>query len=149
MFIVVSPSLFHQERECQREQRKSEGDGGRAGRERSRSRDFSTSSATSASTTAVGIVATSTHHLPADFMGSSLGSFHDGDPNTTNLYVGNLAPSCTEELLCEIFGRFGPINSAKVMWPRTDEEKARKRNCGFVSFVHRADAEDALVRIFH
>jgi hypothetical protein len=29
------------------------------------------------------------------------------------------------------------------MWPRTDEEKARKRNCGFCSFKRRCDAEDA------
>ena len=32
------------------------------------------------------------------------------------------------------------------MWPRTEEEKARKRNCGFCSFKRRADAEDAKVR---
>ena len=32
------------------------------------------------------------------------------------------------------------------MWPRTDEEKARRRNCGFCSFKRRADAEDAKVR---
>ena len=31
------------------------------------------------------------------------------------------------------------------MWPRTEEEKARKRNCGFCSFKRRADAEDAKV----
>ena len=32
------------------------------------------------------------------------------------------------------------------MWPRTEEEKARRRNCGFCSFKRRADAEDAKVR---
>lgn len=45
----------------------------------------------------------------------------------------------------DVFGRYGDINSVKIMWPRSDEEKARKRNCGFVSFKLRADAEDALV----
>mmetsp|Transcript_12804 Transcript_12804/g.22480 ORF Transcript_12804/g.22480 Transcript_12804/m.22480 type:complete len:578 (+) Transcript_12804:478-2211(+) len=30
------------------------------------------------------------------------------------------------------------------MWPRTAEERARNRNTGFVCFMHRADAEDAL-----
>ena len=30
------------------------------------------------------------------------------------------------------------------MWPRTDEEHARGRNCGFVAFMTRADAEEAL-----
>jgi U2-associated protein SR140 len=75
------------------------------------------------------------------------GSFDNGDPDTTNLYLGNLAPSITEELLFEIFGKFGPINSVKVMWPRTDEEKSRKRNCGFVSYMNRRDAEDAKVKL--
>jgi hypothetical protein len=45
--------------------------------------------------------------------------------------------------LYELFSKYGELNSIKVMWPRTDEEKARKRNCGFVSFMRRADAEDA------
>lgn len=52
----------------------------------------------------------------------------------------------TEEHLLDLFGRYGEINSVKIMWPRSEEEKARKRNCGFVSFKLRADAEDALVR---
>jgi U2-associated protein SR140 len=103
------------------------------------------------------------------------GSFPDGDPHTTNIYVGNLHPAVTEETLFDMFGRYGEINSVKVpfpmncafrsnhhtwsvhsltheylfdpfvqvMWPRSDEEKARKRNCGFVSFRRRSDAEDA------
>lgn len=29
------------------------------------------------------------------------------------------------------------------MWPRTQEEIDRKRNCGFISFMERADAEVA------
>lgn len=29
------------------------------------------------------------------------------------------------------------------MWPRTEEERARKRNCGFVSFWRREDAVKA------
>ena len=74
------------------------------------------------------------------------GSFPDAsDGSTTNLYVGNLASSVTEEKLAEVFGIYGNINSVKVMWPRTAEEKAKKRNCGFVSYMKRSDAEDALV----
>jgi U2-associated protein SR140 len=30
------------------------------------------------------------------------------------------------------------------MWPRSDEEKARGRNCGFVAFMNRKDGERAL-----
>ena len=73
----------------------------------------------------------------------SYGSHDTGDQDSTNLYVGNLAPGVTEESLMEQFGRFGDIYSIKVMWPRTDEERARQRNSGFVSFMTRSDAADA------
>jgi len=46
--------------------------------------------------------------------------------------------------LCEIFGKYGPLASVKVMWPRSDEEKARGRNCGFVAYMNRKDGERAL-----
>lgn len=49
-----------------------------------------------------------------------------------------------EEMLCQEFGRYGPLASVKIMWPRTDEERARERNCGFVAFMTRRDAERAL-----
>ncbi|KAJ0253224.1 Protein RRC1 [Hirschfeldia incana] len=82
--------------------------------------------------------------LPDDFDPTGrLGSFDDGDPQTTNLYVGNLSPKVDENFLLRTFGRFGPIASVKIMWPRTDEEKRRQRNCGFVSFMHRADGQAA------
>ncbi|KAL3844071.1 hypothetical protein ACJIZ3_001474 [Penstemon smallii] len=71
------------------------------------------------------------------------GSFDDGDPLTTNLYVGNLSPQVDENFLLRTFGRFGPIASVKIMWPRTEEEKRRERNCGFVAFMNRADAQAA------
>ncbi|KAK1372469.1 hypothetical protein POM88_028662 [Heracleum sosnowskyi] len=53
------------------------------------------------------------------------GSFDDGDPQTTNLYVGNLVPQpeVNENFLLRTFGRFGPIASVKIMWPRTEEER--------------------------
>ena len=49
-----------------------------------------------------------------------------------------------EEMLCQHFGKFGPLASIKIMWPRTEEEKSRNRNCGFVAFMRREDAEKAL-----
>ncbi|CAG9828735.1 unnamed protein product [Diabrotica balteata] len=73
-----------------------------------------------------------------------IGSFDNGDPNTTNLYLGNLNPKITEQQLLELFGRFGPLASIKIMWPRSDEEKARGRNCGFVAYMSRKDGERAL-----
>ncbi|KAG9130725.1 hypothetical protein Leryth_012674 [Lithospermum erythrorhizon] len=82
--------------------------------------------------------------LPDEFdpMGK-FGSLDDGDPQTTNLYVGNLAPQVDENFLLRTFGRFGPIASVKIMWPRTEEEKRRQRNCGFVAFMNRHDAQAA------
>ncbi|KAF1781784.1 Nucleotide-binding alpha-beta plait domain [Phytophthora cactorum] len=67
------------------------------------------------------------------------GSFDNGDPETTNLYVGNLAPTVTEEVL--------QVYSVKIMWPRSEEERARRRNCGFVSFYERRDADDARINL--
>ncbi|KAF4528799.1 hypothetical protein B566_EDAN017041 [Ephemera danica] len=67
-----------------------------------------------------------------------------GDPTTTNLYLGNLNPKITEQQLMEVFGKYGPLASIKIMWPRSDEEKARGRNCGFVAFMNRKDGERAL-----
>ncbi|KAJ6836808.1 protein RRC1-like isoform X1 [Iris pallida] len=83
--------------------------------------------------------------LPDEFdpSGKLIGSFDDGDPQTTNLYVGNLSPQVDENFLLRTFGRFGPIASVKIMWPRTEEERQRQRNCGFVAFMNRADGQAA------
>ncbi|KAJ8662758.1 hypothetical protein O0I10_001722 [Lichtheimia ornata] len=72
------------------------------------------------------------------------GSHDIGDPLTTNLYVGNINPAVNEMMICHEFGKYGPIASVKIMWPRTQEERERNRNCGFVSFMKRPDAEQAL-----
>ncbi|KAJ3210618.1 U2 snRNP-associated SURP domain-containing protein [Dinochytrium kinnereticum] len=72
------------------------------------------------------------------------GSHDIGDPHTTNLYIGNLNPTLDEESVCRMFAKFGPIASVKIMWPRTQEEKGRQRNSGFVSFMTRPEAEKAL-----
>lgn len=44
----------------------------------------------------------------------------------------------------ELFGKYGPLASIKIMWPRSEEERARGRNCGFVAYMSRRDAERAL-----
>eukprot|EP00873_Tetraselmis_striata_P014120 jgi/Tetstr1/434384/TSEL_023485.t1 len=71
------------------------------------------------------------------------GSFDEGDPFTTNLYVGNLAPIVDEEVLKREFGQFGAIASVKIMWPRDEEQRRRGRNCGFVAFMTREGAQAA------
>jgi U2-associated protein SR140 len=65
------------------------------------------------------------------------------DGLSTNLFVGNLAPDIDEHALLREFGRFGPIGSVKVMWPRDDEQRRRGKNTGFVAFMRREDAERA------
>lgn len=82
--------------------------------------------------------------FPPAVRDSSKGSFDTGDPNTTNLYVGNLSPEMNEAELCRIFGKFGPLASVKIMWPRTQEEKVRGRLCGFVAFMNRKDGDACL-----
>ena len=54
------------------------------------------------------------------------------------------AAKTVEQDLIQRFGKFGLLASVKIMWPRTDEEKARNANCGFVAFMRRMDAEQAL-----
>eukprot|EP01071_Lankesteria_metandrocarpae_P006538 Lankesteria_metandrocarpae@DN4392_c0_g1_i1.p1 len=73
--------------------------------------------------------------------GSIPGAFEAEE--TTNLYIGNLSPDVTEEFLCQQFGKFGTVNSVKIMYPRTEGEKVRGRHCGFVSFESRDMAEAA------
>ena len=48
-----------------------------------------------------------------------------------------------EQDLCELFGKYGPLASVKIMYPRTDEERAKNRHTGFVGFMKRSDAEEA------
>ncbi|XP_057190523.1 U2 snRNP-associated SURP motif-containing protein isoform X1 [Triplophysa rosa] len=87
----------------------------------------------------------SRRNRPSSVLDDSAPGSHDvGDPTTTNLYLGNINPQMNEEMLCQEFGRYGPLASVKIMWPRTDEERARDRNCGFVAFMTRRDAERAL-----
>lgn len=72
---------------------------------------------------------------PADDDFAERGSHDVNDPASTNLYVGNMAPTVDEQILLREFGRFGPIGSVKVMWPRDEEQRRRGRNTGFVLFM--------------
>lgn len=44
----------------------------------------------------------------------------------------------------KLFGKYGPLASVKIMWPRTEEEKSRNRNCGFVAYMRRKDGDKAI-----
>uniref|UniRef100_A0A673N711 Zgc:163098 n=1 Tax=Sinocyclocheilus rhinocerous TaxID=307959 RepID=A0A673N711_9TELE len=79
-----------------------------------------------------------------------LNALFDDDPvvpKTTNLYIGCINPKMTEEMLCKEFGKYGPLASVKIMWPRTEEERTRVTNRGFVAFMTRKDAERALAAL--
>lgn len=71
------------------------------------------------------------------------GSYDQGDETSTNLYVGNVHPDIDERMLAKEFGRFGPIGSVKIMWPRDEDQRRRGKNTGFVAFMKRTDAEAA------
>ncbi|KAM7397905.1 hypothetical protein PAMA_005984 [Pampus argenteus] len=68
-------------------------------------------------------------------------------PTTTNLYISCISPKMNEEMLCKEFGKYGPLASVKIMWPRTDEERCRPSNRAFVAFMTRKDAERALAAL--
>eukprot|EP00889_Picochlorum_renovo_P007014 jgi/Picre1/34044/NNA_001521.t1 len=63
---------------------------------------------------------------------------------STNLVLKHLAPDIDESTLMHEFGRFGPIASVKIMWPRDEEQRRRGWNTGFVAFMARQDAVKAL-----
>ena len=50
------------------------------------------------------------------------------------LYIGNLSPDVTEDILTKVFNKFGEVQSIKLMLPRNEEERRRRRNCGFVKY---------------
>lgn len=53
------------------------------------------------------------------------------------MFTGNLSTDVDEEVLKKEFGRFGPLASVKIMWPRDDDQRRRGRNCGFVAYMVR------------
>jgi len=67
----------------------------------------------------------------------------DVENASANLYIGFLTPDWTEELLSSIFGQFGTVTSVKIMYPRTERQRLRSINCGFVQFSSREEAERA------
>ena len=53
------------------------------------------------------------------YEGDDLGSFDDGDPFTTNLYVGNLAPTVDEEVCSVSIAETACIilSHGRLAWP--------------------------------
>jgi RNA recognition motif-containing protein len=55
---------------------------------------------------------------------------------STNLYVGNLPFSATEESIRDLFSAYGPVESVKLI---TDRVTGRLRGFGFVEMVSGAN----------
>ena len=58
-----------------------------------------------------------------------------------NIFVGNLAFSCTEETVRSLFERYGQVNSARIM---TDRETGRSRGFAFVEMENEGEADQAI-----
>ncbi|PKA63724.1 Polyadenylate-binding protein RBP45B [Apostasia shenzhenica] len=69
---------------------------------------------------------------------SSQGNQSESDPNNTTIFVGGLDPNVTEDVLRQVFSPYGELVHVKI--------PAGKR-CGFVQFVNRACAEEALMML--
>lgn len=68
--------------------------------------------------------------------GSSVQPSHsDGEPSNTTVFVGGLDPCVSEDELKDSFSQYGDIASVKI---------PVGKQCGFVQFVHRNNAEEAL-----
>eukprot|EP00250_Pteridium_aquilinum_P004001 c14255_g1_i1 orf=231-1595(+) len=62
----------------------------------------------------------------------------DNDMNNSTIFVGGLDPMATEADLRNVFGQFGELVYVKI---------PVGKGCGFVQFMHRSCAEEALQRI--
>ncbi|MQL96998.1 hypothetical protein Taro_029684 [Colocasia esculenta] len=68
----------------------------------------------------------------------SQGSQADGDSSNTTVFVGGLDPNVSEDDLRQAFSGCGDIASVKI---------PVGKQCGFVQFVHRISAEEALQKL--
>jgi len=87
------------------------------------------------------------HHQQYNPVSTPGGNQSVDDPNTTNIFISNLSPKTNEQELMQRFGHYGLLASVKIMWPRSDDDKARNANCGFVAYMNRRDAEQGLAEL--
>ncbi|MCK5822446.1 MAG: RNA-binding protein [Bacteroidales bacterium] len=58
-----------------------------------------------------------------------------------NIYVGNLPYTIGEDELSEIFGKYGAVNSVKII---TDKYSGRSKGFGFVEMLNDEEAQKAV-----
>lgn len=67
---------------------------------------------------------------------------HKEDTSTHyHIFVGDLSPEVTDQLLWDAFLPFGSLSDARVMW---DQSTGRSRGYGFAAFRKQEDAEQAI-----
>ncbi|PKA51773.1 Polyadenylate-binding protein RBP45 [Apostasia shenzhenica] len=66
------------------------------------------------------------------------GNQSESDPNNTTIFVGGLDPNVTDDVLRQVFSPYGDLVHVKI--------PVGKR-CGFVQFVNKACAEEALMML--
>lgn len=66
--------------------------------------------------------------------------FNQPPSNGVSLYVGNISPNISEEILMQIFGKFGTPSNVRIM---KDSYTKKSREFGFVTFYRKGDAMEA------
>lgn len=61
--------------------------------------------------------------------------------NHCHVFVGDLSPEVTDEVLSKAFAAFGSLSDARVMW---DMNSGKSRGYGFLAFRDKTDAEQAI-----
>lgn len=61
--------------------------------------------------------------------------------NHCHLFVGDLSPEVTDDILTKAFAAFGSLSDARIMW---DMNSGKSRGYGFLAFRDKTDAEQAV-----
>jgi len=61
-----------------------------------------------------------------------------------HVFVGDLSPEVTDEIMRKAFAPFGSLTDARVMW---DLQTGKSRGYGFVAYKEKADAEQAITAL--
>ncbi|EDR11707.1 uncharacterized protein LACBIDRAFT_232388, partial [Laccaria bicolor S238N-H82] len=71
--------------------------------------------------------------LVRELLGNTIGRYH--------VFVGDLSPEVNDDNLAMAFSAFGTMSDARVMW---DKNSGKSRGYGFLAFVDKTDAEQAI-----
>ena len=74
--------------------------------------------------------------LVRELLGNTTGRYH--------VFVGDLSPEVNDGILAMAFGDFGTVTDARVMW---DKNSGKSRGYGFLAFVDKTDAEQAIANM--